>query len=168
MFSSPPRIGRNLAFLALAVSQASMADLYVAVGMTSESTAALRLEVDRTYGLARLHPQLDLRLATGLLLLEGQERDHNGAWLVTPTLRWSFGDSGNVFLEGGIGAAVFLNTRYESSDLGSAFQFQDRIAIGSRLGAGELVLSATHYSNAGIKSPNNGFEVLALGYRWTL
>ncbi|MGQ4877855.1 acyloxyacyl hydrolase [Billgrantia sp. LNSP4103-1] len=154
--------------LAMASSQPILADLYIAGGITSESTAAARIELDTLIGLERLHPQLDLRLATGLLLLEGDESKENAAWLFTPMLRYTFAGTRNVFVEGGIGAAVFLDARLGSRDLSTAFQFQDRIALGGSVGPGELSLSLTHYSNAGIKEPNDGIEVLALGYRLPL
>ncbi|MFQ3788723.1 acyloxyacyl hydrolase [Halomonas sp. A29] len=157
-----------LACVAMASGQPSLADLYLEGGITSETAAAARIELDTLIGLDRLHPQLDLRLATGLLLLQGQQEDYNAAWLATPALRWTFGESGKVFVEGGIGAALMLHTRHESRELGSAFQFQDRLALGTLLGAGELILSLTHYSNAGIKRPNDGFELLGLGYRLPL
>ncbi|MGR4070464.1 acyloxyacyl hydrolase [Halomonas sp. LR3S48] len=156
------------ASLAMAVSQTALADLYVAGGITSESAAAGRIELDTLISLERLHPQLDLRLATGLLLLEGDESDENAAWLLTPMLRYTFAGKREVYLEGGIGAAVFLDARIGSRDLSTAFQFQDRIALGGRVGPGELSLEFTHYSNAGIKDPNEGIEVLALGYRLPL
>lgn len=161
-------IARLCACLALAGSQAGLADLYVAGGVTSESTAALRIELDTMVGLERLHPQLDLRLASGLLLLSSREKDANAAWLLTPALRYTFAGQRSPFIEAGIGGALFLNTRHESRELSTAFQFQDRIAAGLPLGGGELALSLTHYSNGGIKRPNDGFEVLALGYRWAL
>ncbi|WP_111415173.1 acyloxyacyl hydrolase [Billgrantia lactosivorans] len=154
--------------LAMAASQASLADLYVAGGITSESAAAGRIELDTLIGLERLHPQLDLRLATGLLLLDGDDNDENAAWLLSPMLRYTFAGKRSVYLEGGIGAAVFLDARIGSRDLSTAFQFQDRIALGGALGPGEVALEFTHYSNAGIKDPNEGIEVLALGYRLPL
>lgn len=156
------------ASLAMAGSQAGLADLYMAGGITSESTAAVRIELDTLIGLENLHPQLDLRLATGLLLLDGDESDTNAAWLLTPMLRYTFAGKRSAFIEGGIGAAVFLDARLGSRDLSTAFQFQDRMAMGGALGPGELSLSFTHYSNAGIKDPNEGIEVLALGYRLPL
>ncbi|MGR2738512.1 acyloxyacyl hydrolase [Billgrantia sp. Q4P2] len=149
-------------------SQPGLADLYLEGGVTSESTAAARIEIDTLIGFERLPPPLTLRLATGLLLLEGSEDERNAAWLATPALRWNFGKAGNVFVEGGIGAALMLHTRLESRELSSAFQFQDRLALGAALGAGELILSLTHYSNGGIKRPNDGFELLGLGYRLPL
>nr|WP_267956645.1 acyloxyacyl hydrolase [Halomonas sp. MCCC 1A17488] len=152
----------------MAISPIGLADLYVAGGITSESAAAARIELDTLIGLERLHPQLDLRLATGLLLLDGDENDENAAWLLTPMLRYTFAGKREVYLEGGIGAAVFLDARIGSRDLSTAFQFQDRLALGGTLGPGELTLSVAHYSNAGIKDPNEGIEVLALGYRLPL
>ncbi|EWG98919.1 hypothetical protein Q427_27930 [Halomonas sp. BC04] len=152
----------------MAGSQAGLADLYVAGGATSESAAAVRIELDTMLGLEHLHPQLDLRLATGLLLLSSREKDANAAWLLTPALRYTFLRQRSPFIEAGIGGALFVNTRHESRELSTAFQFQDRIAAGLPLGKGELTLSLTHYSNGGIKRPNNGFELLTLGYRWAL
>ncbi|PMR74764.1 acyloxyacyl hydrolase [Billgrantia endophytica] len=157
-----------VALAGLTASFPSMADIYLAAGATSESTAALRIEVDRVIGLERVHPQLDLRLGTGLLLLSSGEEDGNAAWLLTPALRWTFAHARQVFVEGNIGAALFLNTRVEDRQLSTAFQFQDRLALGLPAGNGELTLSLTHYSNGGIKRPNDGFEILSLGYRWAL
>ena len=157
-----------LACLSMTGSPAAIADISIAGGVTSEATAAASIEVDSPLAIERLPDSLSLRLSTGVLLLEGQEEDHNAAWLVTPTLRWTFGEERGAFIEGGIGVALFLETRHESRELGSAFQFRDHLAIGAPLGPGELSLSLTHYSNAGIKSPNDGFEVFSLGYRWAL
>jgi lipid A 3-O-deacylase len=141
---------------------------YVTLGATSEGEPAVSLGADRTFDLSHWHPQLDLRLATGLLLLPGDEGDDNAAWTLTPALRWTFAGEHDLFAEAGIGAALFLNTRYEDRHLATAFQFEDRLAIGVPLGRGELSASLIHYSNGGIKRPNDGFETLTLGYRFPL
>lgn len=152
----------------LLVGTPAMADLQVDTGATSESTVALKVSLDRLLPLERFHPQLALRLSTGVLLLSDRHRDGNAAWLLSPALRFTFAGNRGVFIEGGIGAALFLEPRLGSRQLSTAFQFEDRLAIGSPLGNGELTLAVTHYSNGGIKEPNEGFETLTLGYRWAL
>jgi lipid A 3-O-deacylase len=73
------------------------------------------------------------------------------------------------FIEAGIGVAVFADTQIEDRDLGSMFQFEDRLGVGLRFGRGHtLGLRAIHYSNAGIKTPNDGVEVYSLYYRLPL
>ena len=58
------------------------------------------------------------------------------------------------------------NTKLESNDLGSSFQFEDRIGAGLRFAGGhEVGIRAIHYSNAGIKQPNDGVEAYSLHYR---
>ncbi|NAO98913.1 acyloxyacyl hydrolase [Halomonas titanicae] len=147
-------------------SPLAIADVSIAAGVTSESTASLHIEADRLFSLERWHPQLDLRLSTGLLLLPGDDERDNAAWQLTPSLRYKFSGKYQVFVEGGIGVAVFLNTRMESRQLSTGFQLQDRLAVGMPAGNGELTLSLSHYSNAGIKKPNDGFVMVMLGYRW--
>ncbi|QJQ95658.1 MULTISPECIES: acyloxyacyl hydrolase [Halomonadaceae] len=141
------------------------ADLYFAAGATSENTVVVSIEIDRDYSLQHWHPQLSLRLATGVLLLPGDEGDDNAAWRLTPAFRYTFAGERGVFAEAGIGAGVFLNTHLEGQELSTAFQFEDRLAIGIPFAGGELGASLMHYSNAGIKRPNDGFETLMLSYR---
>ena len=72
-------------------------------------------------------------------------------------------------VEAGIGVAAFAHTKYESNDMGSAFQFEDRIGFGLRFAGGhEVGIRAIHYSNAGLKEPNDGVESYALHYRMAL
>lgn len=141
------------------------ADGYVEFGVTSESTPAVTLGMDRMFSLAHWHPQLELRLGTGLMLLPGDDGHDNAAWVVTPAFRWTFAGERGVFAEAGVGTALFLERHVEDSNLGSAFQFEDRLAIGLPFAGGELGASLIHYSNAGITNPNDGFEVFAVSYR---
>jgi len=152
--------------LVLVASSHSSAEVGMAVGITSQSTVAVSAEIDTRLPLTRLHPRLDLRLGTGLLLLSSRERDGNAAWLVTPALRYTFAGESAWFLEGGIGAALFLDTHLDERELSTAFQFHDRLALGRSFADGELALSLNHYSNASLEHPNDGFETLMLGYRW--
>ncbi|APX94766.1 acyloxyacyl hydrolase [Halomonas sp. 1513] len=156
------------AMLLISLPAAGQSGGYATLGATSEGAPAVSLGLDRTFSLSHWHAQLDLRLGSGLLLLPGDDGDDNAAWTLTPALRWTFAGERGVFAEAGIGAALFLNTRHEGRHLSTAFQFEDRLAVGMPLGSGELSASLIHYSNAGIKRPNDGFETLSVGYRHPL
>src|SRR5690554_3915278 len=88
---------------------------------------------------------------------------------LTPMFRLSFGASdGGVtpFLEAGIGASYFTETELGDQDLGGKLQFEDRLGAGLRLASGsEVGVRYYHYSNAGIKQPNDGIDMAALYYR---
>ncbi|MFA5677404.1 MAG: acyloxyacyl hydrolase [Pseudomonas sp.] len=88
---------------------------------------------------------------------------------LTPMFRLSFGASdGGVtpFVEAGIGASYFTETDLGDQDLGGKFQFEDRIGAGLRFNTGsEVGVRYYHYSNAGIKQPNDGIDMGALYYR---
>ncbi len=163
---------RSLALIGLLVGTLSIGDAEAApgieLGVTGEGTSAMSLTIDTTLSLDGLSPAWDLRLATGLLWLPGEHRHDNLAWRLTPALRYGFAE-GRAYVEAGLGGALFVETRQESRSLSTSFQFEDRLAVGMRLGrGGELGISASHYSNAGLDRPNDGFEVYALGYRRAL
>ncbi|SFI11850.1 acyloxyacyl hydrolase [Modicisalibacter xianhensis] len=167
--SSRALLGSLLLGASLAMPALAEADLYVAVGKNNESQTSLKLELDREYSLAQWQPGLSLRLAGGVLLLPGDESDDNAALIVTPAFRYTFADTATQpFVEAGVGGALFLDTRYEGRNLSTAFQFEDRIAAGLHVGRGEVALAFTHYSNADIKKPNNGLDMVTLGYRHPL
>ncbi|HWQ39772.1 MAG TPA: acyloxyacyl hydrolase [Burkholderiales bacterium] len=90
---------------------------------------------------------------------------------LTPVLRLAPGERGRFFVEAGIGAHLLSDTSpYRGRELGSAFQFGDLIGIGWRLGdrnGYEVALRIEHFSNAGIKHPNQGIEFAMLRLvRW--
>ena len=75
------------------------------------------------------------------------------------------GQNVRPYIEAGIGVAAFSSTELESNDLGSSFQFEDRIGVGLRFAGQEIGLRAIHYSNAGLKNPNDGAEAYTVHYR---
>lgn len=70
------------------------------------------------------------------------------------------------FIELGIGAAFFSTTKVGSQKLGSSFNFEDRIGVGIKKGRHRFGLRAIHYSNLGLKKPNQGIESYALYYSY--
>lgn len=84
----------------------------------------------------------------------------------SPVLVYQFhGQRLRPFVEFGIGVALFSKTDVGNRNLGSSFNFEDRLGAGVILPSGSrLGVRAIHYSNAGIKQPNDGIESYALFY----
>lgn len=92
-------------------------------------------------------------------------RHPSSAWQfsATPLLRWTWSD--RYYVEAGVGATVFSRTDFADKNLSTAFQFGDHIGIGMHLTSeSRLSLRLSHYSNAGIKRPNPGLNILQLNY----
>ncbi len=82
-----------------------------------------------------------------------------------PILRWTMNE--RFYLEAGVGPTVFTRTRVASEEISTALQF------GSHIGAGMYVSDSSrigvrysHFSNANIKTPNPGLDVLQLTYTY--
>lgn len=159
-----------LAISALAATPAPAMDLTLSVGSSHESTTVVRLALQSDFSRSwwespngRLTGYWD----AGYTWWEGDRASDNHTLSLAPVFVYEFaGERLRPFIEAGIGVAVFADTRVEDRDLGSMFQFEDRIGAGLRFGGGHtLGLRAIHYSNAGIKNPNDGVEVYSLYYR---
>lgn len=152
------------------VSAAHALDLTAAVGQTGESTMTYR--VGAQFDFNRSWFQTNIGRVTGYwdagyTYWEGDETSSNHSVSLAPVFVYEFaGDSMKPYIEAGIGIAAFENTEIESHDLGSSFQFEDRLGVGLRFAGGhEVGVRAIHYSNAGIKNPNDGIEGYAVHYR---
>ncbi|MCG6541523.1 acyloxyacyl hydrolase [Pseudomonas sp. KSR10] len=152
------------------VAAAHALDLTAAVGQTGESTMTYRLgaqfDFNRSWfqtSVGRLTGYWD----AGYTYWEGDETTSNHSLSLAPVFVYEFaGDSVKPYLEAGVGIAAFENTEIEKNDLGSSFQFEDRFGAGLRFADGhEIGLRAIHYSNAGLKNPNDGIESYSLHYR---
>jgi lipid A 3-O-deacylase len=87
---------------------------------------------------------------------------------ITPVLRYQRDDKLGWYAEGGIGANLFSEL-YNNSDnrLSTAFQFGDHIGIGYvTSNKWDLGLKFQHYSNASIKRPNSGANLLVASARY--
>jgi len=152
---------------------AQAADLTFAVGQTSDSTMTYRIGMQSNWdaswwqtSVGRLTGYWD----AGYTYWDGDDTSSNHSLSLAPVFVYEFaGGSVKPYIEAGIGVAAFAHTKLESNELGSSFQFEDRIGFGLRFAGGhEIGVRAIHYSNAGIKQPNDGVESFALHYRMTL
>lgn len=69
-----------------------------------------------------------------------------------------------TYLKFGVGAAWLSDTRIQSRNLGSHFQFEDQLGLGWQWGRHDLSLAYMHYSNAGFTHPNDGIDSIVLAY----
>lgn len=156
--------------LALGMSApASAWDVTLAGGVTRESTEVIRLALQRDFerswwqsSTGRLTGYWD----AGYTYWFGDKSASNHSLSFAPVFVYEFaGDNVRPYIEAGIGAAFFESTEHESHDLSTAFQFEDRLGFGLRFAGQEIGVRAIHYSNAGIKNPNDGAETYTLHYR---
>ena len=157
------------------VASAQAVELTGAVGATSQNGMTYRLGAgwgwDKSWwesSVGRLTGYWD----AGYTYWEGESGYSSGEQSLSfaPVFVYEFG-KGYVkpFVEAGIGVALFSSTRVGEQDLGSAFNFEDRFGLGLKFGETQRVgIRATHYSNAGIKQPNDGIESYALFYSHSL
>ena len=152
---------------------AQAAGVEFGVGQTSDSTMTYRLGMQFDWDTSWL--QSDVGRLTGYwsgayTYWEGDKTSSNNSLSFSPVLVYEFaGQNVKPYVELGVGVALFSNTELEDNKLGSAFQFEDRFGFGLRFAGGhEVGVRATHYSNAGLSSPNNGVESYALHYTMPL
>ncbi len=68
-----------------------------------------------------------------------------------------------LFVEAGVGVALLTDTEFGRRDLSSNYQFEDLLGVGLLFGPESrhsLALRLMHYSNAGLKKPNNGMNLI--------
>ncbi len=90
---------------------------------------------------------------------------------IAPVFRWQQQEMSRIspYIEFGVGASFWSQTRADERKLSTAFQFEDRLGIGVRFGqnqAYDIKYGLFHYSNASIKQPNTGVNMqwLVLSY----
>ena len=165
-----------IAMVALAAGTAvpaSALDLSLSAGESHDSTAVVRIALQSDFSrswwqtsVGRLTGYWD----AGYTWWEGDQTSDNHTLSLAPVFVYEFaGERLRPFIEAGIGVAVFADTRVEGRNLGSMFQFEDRIGLGLRFGQGHtLGVRALHYSNASIKDPNDGVEAYSVYYQLPL
>ena len=88
-------------------------------------------------------------------------RDENFGVALSPVFAYYFKTDApfTPYLEGGIGVSLFSRTKMGPRDLSTHFLFEDRFGIGFRAGSWDLAFRYMHYSNAGIRKPNDGIDI---------
>lgn len=93
--------------------------------------------------------------------------DHDDSYgiALSPVFYYQFCSDCTVspYIEGGIGASFFTKKTIDDKQMSSHFQFEDRIGMGFKIGQFDYHLRYLHYSNAGLKDPNHGMDILTGG-----
>lgn len=86
-----------------------------------------------------------------------------GQFSAIPLFRWTIGE--RYYIEAGVGPTVFTRTRFADENISTAFQFGNHIGVGAYVSdASRISLRFSHFSNAGIKTPNPGMNIAQLIY----
>jgi len=148
---------------------AQAADVTFAVGQTGDSTTVYRVGTQVDFGSRWLQSStghLGGYWDAGYTYWEGDDTASNHSLSFSPVFVYEFtGKTFRPYVAIGIGIAAFSSTEVEGNDLGSSFQFEDRVGFGVRFADQELGVRVIHYSNAGLKQPNGGVETYTLHYR---
>lgn len=157
------------ALLSLYCLPANALDVTAAVGFTGESTWTLRLAAQSDF--KRSWWVTDTGQLSGYwdgayTYWQGDKTVDNHSLSLSPVFRYEFNARAvKPYVEAGIGLAAFSKTRLAKQKLSTALQFEDRIGMGLRFAQQEVGVRVIHYSNAGIKRPNDGVENYTVHYR---
>lgn len=166
------RIAASLAAAVLAFAGANLAQaaqVTGAVGVTSQGDmtyrAGLSFDWDKQWfetSVGHLTGYWD----AGYTYWEGGDASGAHSLSFSPVFTYEFsGFTYTPYIEAGIGIAAFSKTRVGDQRMGSSFNFEDRIGLGLKLPSEQKVgIHAIHYSNAGIRQPNDGIESYSLFY----
>ncbi len=166
------RLAASLAVAVLAfagASQAHAAQVSGAVGATSQGDMTYRLGMSFDWDKKWLESNTGFVTGyweAGYTYWEGGDASGAHSLSFSPVFTYEFsGFTYTPYIEAGIGLAAFSKTDVGDQRLGSAVNFEDRIGFGLKLPREQKVgIRAMHYSNAGLKQPNDGIESYSLFY----
>ncbi|MCL4122781.1 UNVERIFIED_CONTAM: hypothetical protein GTU68_001247 [Idotea baltica] len=159
--------------LMLGASAAQAHSVSFSIGQTSESTAVYRVATQFNFGTKWLESDtghLTGYWDAGYTYWIGDDTASNNSISLSPVFTYVFNSSGGItpYIEAGIGGALFSSTELETNDLSTSFLFEDRIGVGIRFAkVHDVALRIIHYSNGGIKEPNDGVENFGINYRYS-
>lgn len=95
--------------------------------------------------------------------------DDVNAVAFSPVFQYVF-HAGNAtwypYIEAGIGVACLDDYTINDRNLSSNFQFEDRFGAGIRIKNVDINFRYMHYSNAALKEPNDGIDILIGALAW--
>lgn len=110
---------------------------------------------------------IDLSLSMGAGYWQADNRHPDSLWdfALVPTVRWWPGDT--YFLEAGVGPTYISRTDFAGKELSTRFQFTTHVGGGMVVNdVHQFGLRWTHVSNAGIKRPNPGLDLIQANYTY--
>ncbi|TAL79108.1 MAG: acyloxyacyl hydrolase [Burkholderiaceae bacterium] len=111
--------------------------------------------------------RLNLSVELGLSYWKSWRGDPDSMWQVSaiPILRWWPRET--IYLEAGVGPTVLSRSEFAGRELSTRFQFGSYVGGGILIhGTQRLGIRYSHYSNADIKTPNPGLDVVQLAYMY--
>jgi len=158
--------------LTLTLSTVKAWEIEASAGRTNENQTVLRFGFNQKWDARFLDSSLGYfsgYWSFGLTHWEkGMYGKNVGSISFSPVLTYNFHTNNGLepFIELGIGVAGFSKTKVGDQNLGSVFNFEDRIGFGARFGDHTLGARTIHYSNAGLKKPNDGIENYSIYYSY--
>lgn len=110
---------------------------------------------------------IDLDLELGLSYWNARRGSPSSMWQVSaiPIIRWW--PTAGFYIEGGVGPTVLSRSQFAGEDLSTRFQFGSYLGTGLLLNKRHRVgVRYAHYSNANIKKPNPGLDLIELNYTY--
>ncbi|WDP93393.1 MAG: acyloxyacyl hydrolase [Desulfobacter sp.] len=160
-----------LTFACPAMAQDSGFGLSLGYGQAQNSTDIYRVGLVKKWGVQWLKSgagYVDGYFEFSYNRWDDGNKDIN-AIAVSPVFQYAFNPGGNAwypYIEGGIGVAYLDEYFIGDRNLSSNLQFEDRIGAGFRFDNLDLNFRYMHYSNASLRAPNDGIDILIGTLTW--
>lgn len=67
------------------------------------------------------------------------------------------------YIEYELGVALISETRVGDRDMSTVFHFKNQLGLGLKMNWGSFFIRASHFSNARLRQPNDGIDILSAG-----
>jgi len=165
-------ITHSIALITLVLSSTAVANdsVEVTLGKATDQVDVLRIawrkSWTRTWLVSNVG-ELSGRHVVSVNHWQGRN-DSLNALAYSPVFVYRFYNAPVSYVKFGVGAAWLSDTRIQTRDLSSYYQFEDQIGLGWQRGVHDLSLVYMHYSNAGFSKPNDGIDMVVLSYAWQI